>query len=168
MKSVAVILGSSRKNGHTQQIINELQKDVQVTVFNLLDFQIAPYRYDHRHDDDFLELMEKLMEFDVWLLATPVYWYSMSGEMKIFLDRWTDMLKIRKDLGRAAAGKSLAWLSCGSESEEVPGFEQPFKLTAGYMDMDYAGGCHTWLNGSGIEEEVSTRIHEFAKRMKEV
>ena len=34
------------------------------------------------------------------IFVTPVYWYAMSGRMKVFFDRWTDLLKIDKDTGR--------------------------------------------------------------------
>ncbi|MCP4458779.1 MAG: NAD(P)H-dependent oxidoreductase [Cytophagales bacterium] len=38
-------------------------------------------------------------------MATPVYWYSMSGIMKVFLDRIYDVLTIEKELGRKLHGK---------------------------------------------------------------
>lgn len=37
--------------------------------------------------DDMGEVLEKLMGADVIILATPVYFYSMSAQMKAFIDR---------------------------------------------------------------------------------
>ncbi len=37
--------------------------------------------------DDMEEIIEKLIKADVIVLATPVYFYSMSAQMKIFIDR---------------------------------------------------------------------------------
>jgi hypothetical protein len=33
------------------------------------------------------ELSEKILKADVIVLATPVYFYSMSGQLKVFIDR---------------------------------------------------------------------------------
>ena len=37
--------------------------------------------------DDMEQLLQKMVEADVLVLATPVYFYSMDGQMKTFIDR---------------------------------------------------------------------------------
>lgn len=37
--------------------------------------------------DDMNELVEKVQKADVLVLATPIYYYEMSGQLKTFLDR---------------------------------------------------------------------------------
>ena len=37
--------------------------------------------------DDMAEILEKMIKADVIVLATPVYFYSMDGQMKTFIDR---------------------------------------------------------------------------------
>lgn len=37
--------------------------------------------------DDMAEILDKMVEADVIVLATPVYFYSMDGQMKTFIDR---------------------------------------------------------------------------------
>lgn len=37
--------------------------------------------------DDMSELLNKMVEADVIVLATPVYFYSMDGQLKTFIDR---------------------------------------------------------------------------------
>jgi multimeric flavodoxin WrbA len=71
------------------------------------------------------------------VFATPVYWYAMSGVMKIFFDRLSDLISTSKPLGRGLAGKSVYLFSTGSELEMPDGFEVPFKRTAEYFDMNY-------------------------------
>lgn len=39
------------------------------------------------HNDDMAELLEKMIECDVLVLATPVYFCSMSSQLKTFIDR---------------------------------------------------------------------------------
>ena len=38
-------------------------------------------------NDDMKEILEKIMNTDVILMATPVYFYAMCGQMKTFIDR---------------------------------------------------------------------------------
>lgn len=37
--------------------------------------------------DDMTEIIEALMNADVIVLSTPIYFYSMTGQLKIFIDR---------------------------------------------------------------------------------
>lgn len=37
--------------------------------------------------DDMAELLQKMVNADVIVLATPVYFYAMNGQMKTFIDR---------------------------------------------------------------------------------
>ena len=37
--------------------------------------------------DDMAEILEKMIAADVIVMATPVYFYSMNGQMKTFIDR---------------------------------------------------------------------------------
>ena len=76
-----IISGSSRKGGNTSSIINELANILNCEVIHLFDYKISHYDYEHKNvSDDFIPLMQKLInEYDTFILATPVYWYSMSG-----------------------------------------------------------------------------------------
>jgi len=38
--------------------------------------------------DDMQEIYPKLLTSDAIVIATPVYWYSMTAQMKLCLDRW--------------------------------------------------------------------------------
>jgi multimeric flavodoxin WrbA len=38
-------------------------------------------------DDDMQSLYPKLVESDAWIIASPVYWFSMSAQTKLFMDR---------------------------------------------------------------------------------
>jgi len=84
MKSV-IIVGSSRKNGDTGELTKKLVELSGYDTINLLDYNIAHFDYDYKNtDDDFLPLMEKLINnYEHFIFVTPVYWYSMSGVLKV-------------------------------------------------------------------------------------
>lgn len=163
-----VILGSSRSTGNTNEIVKLLNKEIEYDLLDLNSKNIAPFDYDFRNqDDDFLPIIKDIADnYDLLVFATPVYWYSMSGTMKIFFDRISDCLKIEKDTGRKLRGKKMAMISCGSGEEEVPGFEIPFKLSAEYLGMEYLGNVHTWINGEGIPPVVEKRMEAFSAKLQ--
>jgi len=159
-----IIQGSSRSKGNTNDIVQLLQKELSADFLDLREFDIRQFDYEYTNrDDDFLAVMKKLLEYDMLIFATPVYWYSMSGTMKKFFDRITDCLKIYKELGEKLKGKYLAAISCGPDDDVPASFFVPFCLSAEYLDMKYAGGVHTWVgDGVGVSEEVKGIVKDFA------
>jgi multimeric flavodoxin WrbA len=61
-KSV-IILGSSRKNGNTTKIVDEISKEHGIDVINLSDYNISYYDYESKNiEDDFLPLIKGIIE----------------------------------------------------------------------------------------------------------
>ncbi|MDW3646604.1 MAG: NAD(P)H-dependent oxidoreductase [Bacteroidia bacterium] len=168
MKKV-IIQGSSRSGGNTHSLIKFLQSRGKFDVIDLKNYEISPYDYEHKNrEDDFLPLMRKLLGYDLLVFATPIYWYSMSGIMKNFVDRFTDCLKIEKELGRKLRGKSMAAFCCGSDPDEIESFFLPFELTAGYLGMQYLGQLHAWIEEEEIEELVKEKLIQFMNSFEDV
>lgn len=157
MKTV-IILGSSRKNGDTAEVVKQLVPKANWDVVDLNDYKIGYYDYEHKNsNDDFLPLMKSLIgQYDTFIFATPVYWYAMSGIMKVFFDRITDLLEIEKDLGRKLRGKNMAAISCSVGNNLGDAFWLPFSETAGYLGMNYLGNVHVIA-----EEENNQELEEF-------
>lgn len=135
MYKTLIIKGSSRKEGNTQKVVNELNSDGSFDVIDLLDYQIGPFHYDFaNYKDDFIPMMEKIIgQYDALIFATPVYWYNMSGIMKIFFDRFSDLLHYRKDLGRQLRGKSMAMISNSAANDRKNGYAMSFIESANYL-----------------------------------
>ena len=138
MKQV-IILGSSRSFGGTRKAVNEVIGNRSIPVIDLNDFDVKPYDYEYRNQaDDFIPLIQRILEFDTIVLATPVYWYTMSATMKIFIDRFSDLLDIKKELGRKLRGKKLFVIA--SFAASLPkGFEDAFEQTCQYLGIKYLG-----------------------------
>lgn len=167
MKTV-IIIGSSRQAGHTRMMCDELLKHLSADIIDLNDHSFSFYDYNHANkDDDFIPLIEKLISYDNWIFATPVYWYAMSAIMKTFFDRISDILRIRKELGRALKGKSMALLYCSSHPDDnYDFFEIPFKLSADYLEMKYLSSVHTWADDLTIHPDIKLKLEQFATAMK--
>jgi len=161
MSKALIILGSSRSDGDTARSVHLLHKMAKVDFINLQDYKISYYDYEHKNkDDDFISLIQSVIEkYDVLVFATPVYWYTMSGIMKVFLDRFSDLLSIEKELGRKLRGKKMAVLSCSLGSPCPKSFFEPFELTAEYLGMDYLGQVHI------SDSEDSNGLEQFCKHI---
>ena len=94
-----IILASARSDGNTAKMANLIGNHLKADIFDLRSYQIGHYDYEHNYtEDDFIELFRnKIIKAETIIFATPVYWYSMSGRMKVFLDRMTDLLKIENN-----------------------------------------------------------------------
>src|SRR5262245_48938559 len=128
-KHPLIILGSSRSHGETLQAIKAVIGDQQVSFVDLKKLNISYYDYNHANEkDDFIPLAELMVKHNPIILATPVYWYTMSAIMKTFIDRWSDLIGLRKDLGRRLAGKEL-YLITSFAGDFPKGFEDPIAQT---------------------------------------
>lgn len=137
--SKIIILGSARSSGNTRKVVDDIVTQTPIDLIDLNELSIHPFQYERSHkDDDFIPLMEKLLTYDTWIIATPVYWYSTSTIHKTFLDRLTDLLIHRKDLGRQLRGKKLYVLA--SYGTSLPdGFVDMFTQICTYLGMEYLG-----------------------------
>lgn len=163
MNKTVIIQGSSRSKGDTHIIINYLNVDSRFDVIDLKTKDIGHFDYDYKNvNDDFIGLMVNVIEkYDTIIFATPVYWYSMSGILKVFFDRISDLLKTKKDLGRKLRGKNMAMISNNNHNEIKDGFSMPFIETANYLGMNYLGDVHTWVENGNINDEVKAIIDDF-------
>ncbi|WP_339696785.1 NAD(P)H-dependent oxidoreductase [uncultured Roseivirga sp.] len=162
MRSI-IILGSSRNDGDTSKVVNLLKEKSEYDLIDLNDYDFSYYDYDHKNaGDDFLPMMRNIIDkYDTLVFATPVYWYSMSGIMKVFFDRITDLLEIKKDLGRKLRGKNMAAISCSIGNHLGDHFWLPFSETAKYLGMNYLGSVHTVINDSTSFEAETDKLEKF-------
>lgn len=112
MKNVVVISSSPRKDGNSDLLCQEFmrgakEKNNNVEHIRLSEKDIGYCRGCYAcsnngkcfQQDDMNEINEKLLKADVIVFATPVYFYSMSGQLKVFIDRLVSIYtKIRADI----------------------------------------------------------------------
>lgn len=168
IKKGIIILGSSRSNGNTYKVTSFLKEKSGFDLIDLKSLNINGFDYDfNNQNDDFMPLMKNIVSnYKTIVFATPVYWYAMSGIMKIFFERITDCLKIEKDIGRKLRGKSLAVISCGSDEELMNGFNMPFEESARYLGMNYVGDIHTWIEEDRIPDKLKVKLSAFAEKLR--
>ena len=101
MVKVVGLVGSPRKNGNTELLINEALKGAsnagaETEVFRLANMNINPcnacvYCKSNEGkcalDDDMQILYDRLKHSDAFIFGSPVYMGSMSAQSKLFVDR---------------------------------------------------------------------------------
>jgi len=148
---VLAILGSARGDSHTLALLEQVLAGRPATRIDLRAVNVGPYEYGEPLErDDFERVADALVTHHRIIFATPVYWYAMSGRMKTLLDRFTDLVTVRKDLGRRLKHRCVFVLACGSEPQLPDGFEVPFRDSARYLDMRYGGAFYARTNRAGL------------------
>jgi len=163
MNTTVIIQASARSNGDTNTIVKELNTHNTFDVIDLKSKNIGHFEYDFANEnDDFIPMMEEIIaKYDTIVFATPVYWYNMSGILKAFFDRLSDLLHHKKELGRQLRGKKMAMISNNNYDDLKEGFSMPFKESANYLGMMYLGDIHTWVENEVIHPIALDRIDSF-------
>jgi multimeric flavodoxin WrbA len=119
-RKVLVLLGSPRKKGNSAILAAQIAKGAKATgakveTVYLHGLNIAPcnscYACQKEKsrgcaiDDAMQAIYPKLLAADAWVIASPVYWFTMSAQTKIFMDRCFALLAYGKE---AFAGKRIA------------------------------------------------------------
>ena len=101
MKKVLILSGSPRKNGNSDILCDEFYKGALANGNQVEKIRVAEqdinaclgcyYCRTHNgacvHKDGMADLLQKIIDADVLVLATPVYFYSMCAQLKTVIDR---------------------------------------------------------------------------------
>jgi multimeric flavodoxin WrbA len=84
--SAALVIGTSRHDGNTWKILRAANEHLQLPVFDLSALRISYFDYTYTNlGDGFIPTIEKLLEHETIGLVSPVYWYSVSAQIKTFI-----------------------------------------------------------------------------------
>lgn len=153
MSNAISLFSSARRNGNTGTLIDIVAKMSKMDVINLDQLNISPFDYEHKNkDDDFLPLMEKILNHQHIVFSSPVYWYSVTPAMKAFLDRISDLLIFPQllEMGHQLRGKTGHIVTTSAHQELSPLFKGAFETTFKYLGMNNGGALHVYCS-EGID-----------------
>ncbi|MGW2705190.1 flavodoxin family protein [Streptomyces sp. NPDC001340] len=148
------VLGSARLDGNTELLAREaaaqLPGEVEQRWIRLAEHPLPDF-VDVRHDSDHVRptsdtetglLLDATLAATDIVIASPLYWYSVSGLTKRYLDYWAGWLRTPGiDFRATMAGRTLWGVAALAERE--PSVAEPLVGTlnnsAAYLKMRFGG-----------------------------
>lgn len=158
------LMGGPRKGWNTDTLTDAVlqgaeEAGAQVEKIYLDDCSVRPIaevcddrkkREDLRADDDFPGLLEKFLNAQIILWATPVYWQGVSAQMKCFIDRLSAYFG-RPPYAERFDGKGhVVICTHGSKEPETARWvTEPMKVTVEVLRGRYLGDLGVSTSGGG-------------------
>ncbi|MQM27130.1 flavodoxin family protein [Glycomyces albidus] len=158
-RSFLFLLGSARTGGNTETLARaaaeHLEPEAAQEWIRLADLALPPFK-DLRHTGDGTTppatgpertVQDATLAATDIVIASPLYWYSVSGSIKNYLDYWSGWLRVPGlDFKARMRGRRL-W-AVTVQGDDDPAAAAPLagtlRLSAEYMGMDWRGvllGC---------------------------
>lgn len=114
--------------------------------------------------DDMAEILEKMVEADVIVMATPVYFYTMDAQMKTLIDRtvarYTEIRKKEFYFIVAAADSSKKAME-----RTIEGFRGFTSCLHGAKEKEIIYGLGAWQKGEIKGKAAMTEAYEMGKKV---
>ena len=161
---ITVLVGSPRKGGNTELLADALAGGARtvgadVTVFSLRGRKIGPCLncdYCQSHDrcilrDDMDEVYDLLLHTDALVFATPVYFYTMSAQLKALIDRLYNPIRAQIPV------RYTALLSvCADDTQAAfDPLRATFAAIEGYLGWEHVGA----VTVEGLEKKGAIAGH---------
>ncbi|MEU6664695.1 NAD(P)H-dependent oxidoreductase [Streptomyces sp. NPDC046727] len=148
------VLGSARADGNTELLAHEaaaqLPGDIEQRWIRLAEHPLPGF-VDLRHDSDHVRppsntdtglLLDATLAATDIVIASPLYWYSVSSLTKTYLDHWSAWLRTPGvDFKATMAGRTLWGIAALADHE--PSVADPYVGTlnnsAAYLGMRFGG-----------------------------
>ena len=182
-RKIIILNGSPREKGNTAALAKQLTHGVEETgaeveSIQLHDLDIHPcdacdFCQENGNgcviNDDMQDLYPKLRAADVVVIASPVYWFNLTAQTKLCIDRWYAM---ESSDGFELAGKKLALLMVYGDTDlySSGGITVIYTLEAicRYVKMNFDGIVHgTAMNIGDAEKdpELMDRARQLGRSL---
>ncbi|MEU3501424.1 NAD(P)H-dependent oxidoreductase [Streptomyces hundungensis] len=171
------LLGSTRSGGNTEtlarQAAEQLPAGDSARWLRLVDLELPGFR-DGRHTEerdrpaptgDAATLLDATLAATDLVIASPLYWYSVSTPVKHYLDHWVNWLHTPGlDFAQRMAGRTLWGVTALADPDHSAAdpLVGTLRHSARYMKMNWGGV----LLGSGVRPGEIAQDTEAAARAK--
>lgn len=176
MKIIA-FLGSPRGGGNTELLLKETIRGIEdsgfkVQLFNLNFLSISPCQNCGGcedtgicvFEDDMLQIHNAIREADRIILASPVFFFGVSAQTKIMIDRcqcfWCEKYLLKKPIPEGPFGRKGLLLLVGGQKKEIG--IQCSEATAKAFFRTVSVPTHETLGFLGIDAKGAILNHPTA------
>ncbi len=170
-KEILVLSGSPKRDGNTATIVDWFSegarsKGAHVEIVRTAFLKYASTgctscrccqkmdTYECVVDDEAKPVLAKMVDADVIVMATPLYFFAASAQLKLVLDRMFSLYKWDNEAGTVETplkGKTLVLIASAFESMGLDALEKPFELIAAYTGMKFKS---LLIPNAGISGEI--------------
>ena len=179
---VSAIFGSPRKSGVTSSLaatfMKQAQKkgaDTQLFFLNQMSFKgcqgcgaCKTHKESCALNDDATQALESLQQSDIIVFATPVYFWDVTGQFKMFFDRTWSLVKpdykTNPDPVRLDKGKKALLITSQGDVKEKHG--DVYEKYAGFLTM-YGFDTRT-LRAVEMGDEYEDDLGKYQEMAKEI
>lgn len=157
-KKILILLGSPKKNGNTATLVKWFAEGarsrgarIEIVPTAFLKYKSAGCTscracqkravYECVIQDEAQPVLARMAAVDVIVMATPLYFYGASAQLKLVMDRMFSLYKWDNEAGTMETplkGKTLVLIASAFEDVGLDALSKPFALTAKYTGMTYA------------------------------
>jgi len=112
--------------------------------------------------DSFEEIRQKILEAEGVVLGSPNYIFSVSAQMKAFMDRCAGMVHCLGFHGKYGASVVT---SGGGDEEPIAGYMNHFMMIAGIQSVGSVWATMGLIFGDEFPEDIATRAIDLGKRL---
>ena len=149
MGKVLILTGSMRKGGNTdllaQAFAEGAEKNNEVEIISVADYKVNPCigcnscftreKNECFQNDDLPVIYEKLREADTVVIASPVYFYGISAQLKAVIDRLHTPMRDEFHIKRLA----LLLVGAASLPELFDAIKLQYQLVLNFFHLEDAG-----------------------------
>ena len=148
-KNIVVLSGSPRKNGNTDRLVAAFIEGAEtegkaVSLFRVAEMKISGclgcnHCFEEKgvcvQKDDMGQILDALRKADAIVLASPVYYWAVSAQLKVAIDRTYALISDKPPVKRAAL-----LMTCGnSETSVADGAVTMYSRLCAFFQWDDAG-----------------------------
>ncbi|MCX7857833.1 MAG: flavodoxin family protein [Deltaproteobacteria bacterium] len=174
--NVTILFGSPRRNGNTKKLVDYLieglkKKGHEIKVLYINDLNIRPCQGclkclkegDCTIKDDMKDVRKYVLDSDLLIFASPVYWFSISGQLKLVIDRM--MAFMDQNYNSRIKGKSAITVmtSGAAEKDVVKPSLMMFEKTFDLLGLNYIG--HLEARGCDERKDAITRTKKEVEKL---
>lgn len=178
-KQVLIISASPRKNGNSDTLCNEFLrgaidggnqaekiflKDKKINYCTGCGACVNKKGNCSQKNDDMFEILNKMITADVIVMATPIYFYTMCGQLKTFIDRtcshYTEIKN--KDFYFIMTAADTSETAMDRTIEEFKGFTYCLE---GAKEKDFICATGVWNIGDIKSNPIINKAYELGKKI---
>lgn len=172
-KKVLILSGSPRKGGNSDLLCDEFMKGAVSAGHEVEKIRVQEKKvacciacYACRNTgkcaikDDMAEIMQKMIDCDVMVLASPVYFYSIDAQLKAVIDRsvcrWTEV-----------KNKEMYYIMTAAD-EEKSSMDTTLACFRGYADCVEGAVEKGILYGTGVYQAGEVKDKKYMQEAYEM